>query len=310
MTRRFCIVIPTYQSIVTLPDAVKSALAQTHSSFHVVVSDNNSSDGTADYLRTLSDDRLTAVAHSINVSKTENWNRAFRTAPPADYLVMLHSDDWLYPSALSDLDALICRFPGAALYCGNHVRLSLDGSIILKRIWPFSFVANSIRFQRLQIFANCVSVVGTTFRRDAFWEAGGFDTEFDYAQDVALFNKLSTRGNVVYGPIRLGAYRDTPVRPSIALRWAKEQCDWASRSVAAFPKLVQPFVLNLHASVQFRKVRDESPQDIHAFNDYLRHQGIKPISNQVLAKIMRLCLTNLYKSILSIRNCLFQLGYK
>jgi glycosyltransferase involved in cell wall biosynthesis len=301
MTHKFCIVIPSYQSVGTLPDAVNSALAQEHDSFHVVVSDNNSTDGSAEYLKTISGDGITVVVHPNNVSKTENWNRAFRIAPPSEYLVMLHSDDWLYSTALKDLDILINKFPGASLYCGNHVRLALDGAITRKRIWPFAFKANSIRFQRLQILANCVSVVGTTFRQNAFWDVGGFDAKFDYAQDVALFDKLSIKGDVVYGPIRLGAYRDTPVRPSIASKWAKEQCEWASEAVTSMPIFLRPFALNLHASFQLQKVRAESPSESVKFKEYLSLRGIQPFPSELVAKLLRVFCANAYKSVLSIR---------
>ena len=53
------VVIPTFNSLEFLPEALGSALAQTHAAIRVYVVDDGSTDGTAEYLRTIEDERVT-----------------------------------------------------------------------------------------------------------------------------------------------------------------------------------------------------------------------------------------------------------
>ena len=139
---RFCIVIPTSDSICTLAAAVESALAQDYVDFIVHVSDNASTDGSQVYLEQLRNVRLSVGCHCERLGKTENWNRAFRTAPNAEIFVMLHSDDILYGGTLVALAGAFDQIPAPALVFGNHDILSVDGSVITnKKAWPVGFRA-------------------------------------------------------------------------------------------------------------------------------------------------------------------------
>jgi glycosyltransferase involved in cell wall biosynthesis len=272
---KFCIVVPTYNSLSTLPAAVDSALAQDFEDYVVHVSDNASADGSATYLNSLSHAKLSKAAHSECVGKTANWNRAFETAPKAEFFVMLHSDDVLYPQALSVLAKAIDREPGAVLYFANHDALSLDGTTVRpRRGWPFGYRIGNGRFDRLQTLLNAVTVVGTVFRAETFRKIGGFPDRFQFYQDMELYSAMVEHGDTVYVPATIGQYRDTPLRPANLLRFAEEEILWLKERLDCWPKSLRPAILNLWASRRRVFLDNAVPDLVGSFDEFLAAQGI------------------------------------
>jgi glycosyltransferase involved in cell wall biosynthesis len=272
---KFCIVVPTFNSLSTLPAAVDSALAQTFDDYIVHVSDNASTDGSVAYLDSLSQAKLSKALHRECVSKTANWNRAFETAPPAEFYVMLHSDDVLYPQALSVLAAAIEREPGAVLYFANHDALSLDGATVRpRRGWPLGYRISSRRFDRLQTLLNAVTVVGTVFRAETFRKIGGFPDRFQFYQDMELYSGMVEHGDAVYVPATIGQYRDTPLRPANLLRFAEEEILWLKERLDCWPKSLRPAILNLWASRRRVFLGNAVPDLVATFDEFLAAQDV------------------------------------
>ena len=272
---KFCIVVPTYNSLSTLPAAVDSALAQTLDDYVVHVSDNASNDGSVAYLEGLSHGKLNKALHTECVSKTANWNRAFETAPAAEYFVMLHSDDVLYPEALSVLAAAIEREPGAVLYFANHDALSLDGATVRpRRGWPLGYRIGSRRFDRLQTLLNAVTVVGTVFHAETFRKIGGFPDRFQFYQDMELYSALVEHGDAVYVPATIGQYRDTPLRPANLLRFAEEELLWLEERLKCWPATFRQPILRLWAGRRSLLLSGQVPEKLDEYKKFLELEGL------------------------------------
>ena len=104
----FSVIIPAYNRRDLTQKAVESVLAQTFPRFEVIVTDDGSTDGTADALEHI-------FAGKIRVLRQPNRGaEAARHAAAAiatgDYLVLLDSDDLLYPDALETYRRLIVHF--------------------------------------------------------------------------------------------------------------------------------------------------------------------------------------------------------
>jgi glycosyltransferase involved in cell wall biosynthesis len=96
------IAIPTFNRAATLPRALDSALAQTHTELEVIVSDNASSDATEEICREYAarDGRIRYLRRPANVGPTANLNGLF-LAGQGRYTQMLADDDWLDPDCVA-----------------------------------------------------------------------------------------------------------------------------------------------------------------------------------------------------------------
>jgi len=273
--RRFTIVIPAHDSIRTLRYAVESALIQDFSDYNVVISDNFSQDGTADYLVNLRHPRLGfAVSHNNRVGKSENWNRAFGLADKCEYLVMLHSDDVLSPDALSVINKAIGRYGKLGLFYGNHDRLTLAGDRkIHKRIWPIAYRISGGLARFFFTLKNPVSVVGMAIKRDCFIAIGGFPSDLEFMQDQALAVALAMRHGALYMPKKMGFYRDSGVRPAIAHRWSIEELNYISSVTAHYPEFVRRVMLSLRVNFNICRLSVESPSSVPAFISLASKEG-------------------------------------
>jgi glycosyltransferase involved in cell wall biosynthesis len=93
------IAIPTLERRELLATAVRSALAQTHRDIEVVVSDNVSTDGTAELLASWDDPRLRVLTQARRLSMMENWNACLEAAT-GEFFILLSDDDYLEPTAI------------------------------------------------------------------------------------------------------------------------------------------------------------------------------------------------------------------
>jgi glycosyltransferase involved in cell wall biosynthesis len=111
--------IPTYQRAATLERALVSALAQTHGSLEVVVSDNGSTDGTEVLCAAAAarDSRVRYLRQPHNLGPTANFNELF-TACRGEYVMMLADDDWLDPGYVSACLAALAQDKDASLVAG------------------------------------------------------------------------------------------------------------------------------------------------------------------------------------------------
>src|SRR5271155_1124204 len=111
------VAIPTFNRVGLLKDCVFSALAQSYKRFEVLVSDNASTDGTPEFLATISDPRLRVVQQKSNIGLNGNWN-ACLTAAKGEYIVFVSDDDWVNLDFLDGCIALVKADDRALLVIG------------------------------------------------------------------------------------------------------------------------------------------------------------------------------------------------
>jgi GT2 family glycosyltransferase len=100
------IAIPTHNRLLFLRQTVDSALSQTYSNLQVIVSDNASEDGTAEFVNSIRDPRVLFLRQEVNVGMLRNWNACLDRAT-GDFFLLLSDDDYLEPSAIEKLVAAV-----------------------------------------------------------------------------------------------------------------------------------------------------------------------------------------------------------
>jgi glycosyltransferase involved in cell wall biosynthesis len=96
------IVIPTRERIETLRSTLSTALDQKSQRIEVLVADNASRDGTAEFVRSIVDARLRYVNPARRLSMSANWDFALLHARGA-YIVIIGDDDAVVPGAIDRL---------------------------------------------------------------------------------------------------------------------------------------------------------------------------------------------------------------
>ncbi len=117
------VIIPVFNRVRTLPDAVSSALGQkTDFPFNVIVVDNHSTDGTPDFLRSVQDPRLVhIVPGETSLGIGGCWNLAVSDPRCGRYAVQLDSDD-VYSDADTLRKIVECfRTEGSAMVIGSYM---------------------------------------------------------------------------------------------------------------------------------------------------------------------------------------------
>lgn len=90
------IVIPVYNRRDIVSKSVDSALNQNYPNFEIIIVDNNSTDGTFDYLNEKygSESKIKLFQNETNLGPVRNWIKGIEEAK-GKYVKLLFSDDWL-----------------------------------------------------------------------------------------------------------------------------------------------------------------------------------------------------------------------
>lgn len=107
---RYSIIIPTRNREKYLRFSLASVLAMPREDIEIVVSDNHSSDGTAQYLSTISDPRVKMVRPTRELPMAQHYEFALMQAS-GDWVSILGDDDAVMPYIFDRLDRLTEIYP-------------------------------------------------------------------------------------------------------------------------------------------------------------------------------------------------------
>jgi len=220
------VAIPTLNRVGYLRLALESTLRQTYSNLEIVISNNCSTDETAEYLRSLNDPRLIILTQTVFLSMVENWNACLASAT-GEYFILLSDDDLLEPTAIEKLVAAYQLAsevdPPGFIYCGAKV-IDSEGAVYSQTV-P-SPDKESSQELILGFFASKRSVLLCTILYRTRDLGTGFPSGFTVANDAAMWMAIAVRyGYVIHIEDELTRYRQhlknlsNKTSPSI---WKKE----------------------------------------------------------------------------------------
>jgi len=123
------IVIPVYNGMPYIVAAVESALAQSYEPLEIVVIENHSSDGTAEWLNGQSDDRLRVVYRDETQPANENWNQAIAESR-GQFVKLMCADDLIEPDAIRAQVADLQANPDAVMAASRRRVIGDDGRVL------------------------------------------------------------------------------------------------------------------------------------------------------------------------------------
>jgi len=126
---KFSIILPVKNGVKYIKECVYSILNQTYKDFNVLVLDNNSNDGTKEWLYTLIDDRIQIFTSNTSLSIEENWNRIL-ALKKNEFITLIGHDDILHSDYLQEMVNLINQYPDASLYQTQFNYINSYGELI------------------------------------------------------------------------------------------------------------------------------------------------------------------------------------
>ncbi len=189
---RVSIVVPTHNRLPQLKRAVASALSQTHGDRELIVVDDASSDGTADWLADQPALRAVRAAGAGGAGAARN--RGIEQAT-GDFVAFLDDDDTWHTTYLERQVATLSSHPRAALSFAGHIEVAADGST--RQPDTVALMPYSCPVVRMlaEGFIHTMSVV--MCRRRVFDSVGTFDEALAIVQDYDWYARLLVAGETI-----------------------------------------------------------------------------------------------------------------
>jgi glycosyltransferase involved in cell wall biosynthesis len=191
---KYSIILPVRNGGHYVKECVNNILAQSYIDFNLVVLENNSNDGTLEWIQSLPDSRISIYPSQVSLSIEENWGR-IKGIPKNEFMTMIGHDDLLHPDYLQEMDELISRHPHASLYQTHFDYVDEHGKFV-KECLPMTETQYAHEFLASQMKRQMDSTgTGYMMRSVDFDALGGMPVEYpnlifsDYQLWVNLIHK-------------------------------------------------------------------------------------------------------------------------
>lgn len=178
MSPLFSIVIPTFNRSKKLKETLKSVLAQSFTSFEVLVMDDGSTDDTPEVVKSFRDNRIRYEWAPNSGGPSTPRNRGI-DASKADWICFLDADDLWYPDKLKRVSEMISQNPECDVICHNELMLSKENDKKILSYGPFE----RDFYRKMLTYGNCMSTSATTVKR-SFLER--HDLRFNQSPDYVI----------------------------------------------------------------------------------------------------------------------------
>jgi glycosyltransferase involved in cell wall biosynthesis len=223
---RVSVVVPSYNSVEFIDQALTSILEQTYTDFELIISDHSSTDGTWERIQTYeTDPRVRTMQLPAGGGAPANWSAVTEQAG-GELIKLVCGDDLLYPTSLAEQVAAFDRHPDAVLVATQRDILDQHGvSLVRGRgvqgldgLVPGDDAIRRTVRSGTNIFGEPVCVL---FDREVLAASGGWDARSPYLIDQATCARVLLRGSMVAIRRPLAGFRINPGQWSVRL--AKDQ---------------------------------------------------------------------------------------
>ena len=262
------ICIPAYNSAETVTATVRSALEQDYGNIEVVVTDDASTDGTADLLRGFGDRiRLSRNRRRLGQNHTANASIA---RSKGQLVKFLHADDRLEPHCVSRMVEALGEHPSAAMVFSRR-RIELHHGSPAERAWRAEH-SHTRKLGALnpgnQLFEEMLAdgfrdnwigePVCVMVRRACLRRLGSFHNYVRQTIDLDLWARIAAHYDIAYVDEELAVYRRSEDSLG-AFNW-KHRLGWLDplwtlEALATFPGVVSRYPIRDRLRLERRVVQ-------------------------------------------------------
>lgn len=188
------VLMPVYNGMPYIKEAVESVLAQDFQDWELVISDNGSTDGTCEYLDTLHESRIRIYKQKLNLGVYGNFNFLLEQAK-ASVAKALCADDWLLPGALERTFSFMEERPHCAvsrcLTKGDESRYASDHLLEYVNALPVH-LEPAAAFLAHAVFGNPVGNLSqAACRPNLVLNSGAFDQSYPHSGDREAWARIT-----------------------------------------------------------------------------------------------------------------------
>jgi glycosyltransferase involved in cell wall biosynthesis len=208
------VLLPTWNTLRFLPAAVESILAQEFADFELIVVDDGSTDGTADYLDALRDPRLRVLRMQSHVGVTAALNHGLAQCS-GTYVARMDADDISEPNRFAEQVRFLDQNPDVGVLGSARLLIDENGAIVGAAGVMFDDL--SIRWRCL--LGNPLPHPTVMLRRDIFVRHDlRYDEAYSSSQDYELWTRLLplTRAHNLEAPLLRYRLRESSISTSRA----------------------------------------------------------------------------------------------
>lgn len=197
------VLLPTYNNELYLSNAIKSILNQTFGDFEFIIIDDCSIDSTQNIINQFNDKRIINVKNDENLGLIKSLNKGLSLAK-GKYIARMDGDDYCFPKRLEIEVNFMEKNSDIVIVGGSHLQGDIDTPFLKKQYFPTSF----FDIKAYSLFNCPLSHITVMFRKSVITDHNlQYDEKYKYAEDYALWNKLSEFGRVKNLPYFFAKYR-------------------------------------------------------------------------------------------------------
>ena len=196
------VVIPVKNGMPYIKIAIESVLSAKIENMEIVVSDDNSTDGTSDYLKTLTDPRIKIVGPREPMPVDQHWTFAVQCAK-GQFTKLLCADDLVEPSGLERQLEAIKSVENIDLVVSSRRIINAKGRTLIRKHGRAGYLGIKEGQEVLRkCFVKGTNILGEPsgliFRTDKLLLQMPWNGKNPYMLDMELYARLLPNINVVF----------------------------------------------------------------------------------------------------------------
>ena len=182
------IIMPVYNSAKYVVEAVDSLLSQSYSNFELIIINDASTDGTAELLDNIQDERIRLLNNDKNMGIVYSRNRGLAVAR-GDFIAPFDGDDVASPEKFEKQIDFLNKNTSYALL-GSWVKIIDDKGNLMKQKWRLH--ARPELIPSILLFRNYFVQSSVVIRRNAI-PVGGYKPISDVGEDYRMWIEVARK---------------------------------------------------------------------------------------------------------------------
>lgn len=208
------IVVPVFSGMPHLVALTASLLAQRYPNVEIIFTEGGGSDGSLEYLKSITDSRVRIVQMPRGTSAADNWTAATMEAK-GEFTKLICQDDLITPDAISKQVEDLLRYPDAVMAIAKRDIVDAKGNVLYAGRGLAGLPENQPTISGNLLIHTCylqgTNVIGeplaVLFRTEAIQQAMPWDDSNPLMLDLSTYQNVASKGDVALRHESIGAFR-------------------------------------------------------------------------------------------------------